>query len=131
MLLLTAMTCQVPYWTTRNLIFENRTNDTIFLLVGSGKPFNPAEVIEMYEDEWASLILPNGYSTESMLDAEERIVYCALLKKQTLDNHSKEEIIERDLVEYYSYSYQDLKKIDFKIVYSGENPTDSAPATSM
>ena len=51
--------------------------------------------------------------------------------KQTLNKYSKEEIVEKNLVELYSYSYQDLKKMDFKIVYGGENPIDSVPATSM
>ena len=89
------------------------------------------EAMEKYERGRASQIPPGGHSTEHVLDAEERIVYCAILRKQTLDKYSKEEIVEKDLVEFYSYSYQDLKKMDFKIVYGGENPIDSVPATSM
>lgn len=87
--------------------------------------------MEKYERGWASQIPPSGHSTEHVLDAEERIVYCAILKKQTLNKYSKEEIVEKNLVELYSYSYQDLKKMDFKIVYSAENPTDSIHTVSM
>ena len=111
MLLLTA--CQHAYWTEKEILFGNRANDTIFVLVGSGRPFTSVEAMEKYERGWASQIPPSGHSTEHVLDAEERIVYCAILRKQT------------------SYSYQDLKKMDFKIVYSGENPSDSIHTVSM
>ena len=106
------------YWTEKEILFGNRANDTIFVLVGSGRPFTSVEAMEKYERGWASQIPPSGHSTEHVLDAEERIVYCAILRKQTLDKYSKEEIVEKNLVELYSYSYQDLKKMDFKIVYS-------------
>ena len=122
MLLLTA--CLHAYWTEKEILFGNRANDTIFVLVGSGRPFTSVEAMEKYEWGWASQIPPSGHSTEHVLDAEERIVYCAILRKQTLDK-------EKNLVELYSYSYQDLKKMDFKIVYSGENPTDSIHTVSM
>ena len=129
MLLLTA--CQHAQWTEKEILFGNRANDTIFVLVGSGRPFTSVEAMEKYERGWASQIPPSGHSTEQVLHAEEMIVYCALLRKQTLDKYSKEEIVEKSLVELYSYSYQDLKKMDFKIVYSGENPTDSIHTVSM
>ena len=92
MLLLTA--CQHAYWTEKEILFGNRANDTIFVLVGSGRPFTSVEAMEKYERGWASQIPPSGHSTEHVLDAEERIVYCAILRKQTLDKYSKEEIVD-------------------------------------
>ena len=93
MLLLTA--CQHAYWTEKEIL----------------RPFTSVEAMEKYERGWASQIPPGGHSTEHVLDAEERIVYCAILRKQTLNKYSKEEIVEKNLVELYSYSYQDLKKM--------------------
>ena len=58
-------------------------------------------------------------------------VYIFVIKKADRDLYSQKEIVEKGLAEYYSYSYQDLKKMDFKIVYSGENPTDSIHTVSM
>lgn len=126
MLLLTAMTCQDSYWTERNLVIENQTNDTFFVAVGSGKPLTSSKAMRLYQIWGTKMqVVPNGNIIEHILDAEDRTVYCALLKKKTLAKYSEEEIIERNLIEFYSYSYQELKKMKFKIVYSDIAPTES------
>ena len=130
MLLLTAMTCDDPV-EYRKVIFENQSNDTIMSLSESGRPFTSETAIELYLAGWATQILPSEHSKEPLPDQEGEVLFMAVIKKQTLNKYSKEEIVEKNLVELYSYSYQDLKKMDFKIVYSGENPTDSIHMVSM
>ena len=130
MLLLTAMTCDDPV-EYRKVIFENRSNDTIMTLSESGRPFTSEKAIELYLAGWATLIPPSEHSKEPLPDQEGEVLFMAVIRKQTLDRYSKEEIVEKDLVELYSYSYQDLKKMDFKIVYGDENSIDSIQQTSM
>ena len=88
-------------------------------------------MIEYYSDEWATQIPPHEHSVASWVDEEDIMVYIFVIKKADRDLYSQKEIVEKGLAEYYSYSYQDLKKMDFKIVYSGENPSDSIHTVSM
>ena len=130
MLLLTAMTCNDSY-EYRSVIFENQSNDTIITWSSGWKPTTPEAVIEYYSDEWATQIPPHEHSVESWVDEEDIMVYIFVIKKADRDLYFQKEIVEKGLAEYYSYSYQDLKKMDFKIVYSGENPSDSIHTVSM
>ena len=130
MLVLTAMTCDDPV-EYRKVIFENQSNDTIMTFSESGIPFTSEKAAELYLAGWATLIPPAEHSKEPLPDQEGEVLFMAVIRKQTLNKYSKEEIVEKNLVELYSYSYQDLKKMDFKTVYGGENPIDSVPATSM
>lgn len=130
MLLLTAMTCDDPI-EYRKVIFDNQSNDTIMVLSESGRPFTSETAIELYLAEWSTLIPPSDHSKEPLPDRDGEFLFLAVLKKQLLDKYSKEEIIEKDLVEFYSYSYQELKKMNFKIVYGGDKFQDSSLITFM
>ena len=123
---LTATTCEDDgtYVRYKDVNFINTTNDTIFVMSAWARHFTASEVIDKW-DLWVSEVLPNEKSIEPLPDRGDMVLYVSVLKKRVLDEYSKEEIIEKDLVEKYMYTYDYLKWKDFNIMYTGKPQQDS------
>ena len=127
-ILSTAITCaeepgvRIHY---KTITIENKSEDSILYFYSPIK----VDMDIIYGFGWSdNLVCLNPKETSNRISIKEdgsEILYLTIVKQRTLDKYTKEEIIEKDIAEYYTYTYDYLKWRDFKIVYTGEQQQDS------
>ncbi|MCQ2259039.1 MAG: hypothetical protein MJZ41_13780, partial [Bacteroidaceae bacterium] len=121
---LTATTCEDNTIHYKMITLENKTEDSILYFYS----FVKVDMDVIYGFGWFNnfeYVNPKEMSRFGVEDDESMVLYLTIVKQSTLDRYTKEEIIEKDIAEYFTYTYDYLKWRDFNIVYTGEQQQDS------
>ncbi len=115
LLLCTATQCEKEEFIP--VTFENQTSETLYFVNNNGR--------ENFEDllkgGFSKLILPNETTEVAHIpDPYEGAIIYYIFKESTLKRYTKEEIVEQNIYDKkYEFTIQQLKAIDFKIIYTG------------
>ena len=129
-LLFTAMTCDDGNLVeVQDVLFENRSGDSIFFAYEYGrdifKPSNPLNPYIVFINEppyyIRSLADQETFDGLGFRKGKSDYIYLIIFKKETMDKYSQKELAEQNIYDtLYTYSYSDLEKMNFKIIYTGE-----------
>ncbi|MBR1668901.1 MAG: hypothetical protein IJ693_11585 [Bacteroidaceae bacterium] len=127
-LLFMAMTCtDDDYYLEHNahILFENRSGDSIYFIHDYGEsPQNPFSAPEISEDlsEYHIQNIADSAQYHFYISKDyEEYLYLIIWKQSTMNKYSEKELVEKSVYDtLYTYSYSDLEKMNFKIIYTGE-----------
>ena len=126
-LMFTAMTCVEDFGGAyvASVTIENCSNDTIELLDNYTIKLTAEDFLESKSEGYTCVLLPGDFIMSGINDYEGSFLYIALAKQGEIKNLSDEEIIEKNLIKIYQYSYTGLKMHGYKVTYTGEYHKDS------
>lgn len=128
----TAMRCNDdPQYVSARVRLENNSGDSIYYVIKyfyaqeeEVLPLTSHYVFEEHPGLAESFkILPNeeSDSTMSITDDDQEVLEILILNGQTWNTYTKEELAKRNIYDkQYMLNYDDLEKIGFKIIYTGE-----------
>ena len=107
------------------VLFENKSGDNIYLVEGYGEtPQNYLSPHYAYIDQPDTRIWNINDKEEFYFYISKdytEYLYLMVFKKSTMDRYTKEELVEQNIYDtLYTFSPAELKKMNFKITYTGE-----------
>ena len=107
------------------VLFENKSGDNIYLVEGYGEtPQNYLSQHYAYIDQPDTRIWDINDKEEFYFYISKdytEYLYLMVFKKSTMDRYTKEELVEQNIYDtLYTFSPAELKKMNFKITYTGE-----------
>ena len=106
----------------------NKSGETIYaadVMFGDTTLLTPKHVFKMFDPR----ILREAYNDSCFIgkiaipeteDEANSLYQVIIFKQSTIDKYSKEEIIKQNIFDKrYELSYNELKKVNFKMIYSG------------
>lgn len=127
-ILFSAMTCNdYEYVPTHGVSLENNSGESIYYACDfyrEALPLTPHVIFEESPGYGNNLrSLPNGGKDSTFVITEDGrdAIGLIIFKKSTLEKFTKKELVELNLYDkQYSLFYEDLKKMNFRITYTGE-----------
>ena len=129
-LLFMAMSCEVPgvesedWWI--DIPFENQSGDDIYYMWNSGKssqnPLPSSPDIYDEKDDWIMCMEDGGFRLFGTPYEGDKYLYIIIWKPETIEKYTRRELAEQQIYDtLFTYSYADLEKMNFKIIYTGDS----------
>ena len=122
-LLSMANVCNEVEFQYADITFENHSNECVYIVTSTHHPHDTTKFDSYWALEHNSPLAVPINSIRSVLGIMEQewTFRLILFKQSTINNHTREEIIRNNLYDkYYDLSPEELDKLNYRIIYTGE-----------